>query len=93
MYPTEKHARFILENSFIKEMYPDMTEEKLKSHLLSLNLYYDSLVYTEISESPQYTASDLISSIGGSLGVCLGASILSLLELLELFTRFMCTVL
>lgn len=65
-----------------------MTETRLRSHMLSLNFYYENLAYYEITESPQYTWSDIVSSIGGSLGLCLGASLLSIVELLGLTTHF-----
>ena len=88
MFPVETRARFILKNSFIKRAYPDMTEESLKSHMLSLNFFYENLDYYEITETPRYTWSDMVSSIGGSLGLCLGASLLSIFELLGLSTHF-----
>lgn len=65
-----------------------MTEARLKDHMLSLNFYYEDLAYYEIVESPKYNWSDIVSSIGGSLGLCVGASLLSLVELLGISTHY-----
>lgn len=41
------------------------------------------LVYTEITQEPLFTFIDLLASIGGSTGLFLGGSLLSLLEVFE----------
>lgn len=50
---------------------------------MSINIFYDEIMYTEITESPKMTVSDLISSIGGCLGLFLGISLLSFIEIFE----------
>ncbi len=42
------------------------------------------LKYTEISEIPKTSPVDLLSSIGGSLGLFLGLSFLSFIQVLEI---------
>jgi hypothetical protein len=37
-----------------------------------------------ISESPKFQVQDLVANFGGTLGLCLGASLLTLAELFEL---------
>ena len=44
----------------------------------SMRIYYSSIEYTYISESPQTTVFGLLSSLGGSLGMFLGFSVFSL---------------
>lgn len=75
----------ILENPFLKEKYPNMTKSALASRLISFEVFYTSLEYTMISQSPRYLFIDLVSSLGGTLGVFLGASLLSLMEVIEFF--------
>ena len=55
-----------------------------KNAFLALNIYYSSAQYTDIIESPKTTLVDMISSVGGALGIFLGFSIFSLFEILEL---------
>ena len=55
-----------------------------REYFYSINIYYPSLKYTYISESPQTTVYDLLSSLGGSLGMFLGFSVFSLLEVFEI---------
>ena len=51
---------------------------------LLLNIYYDSLSYTTIDETPKTEWIDLISNTGGTLGLFLGISVLSLGEIFEI---------
>jgi hypothetical protein len=55
----------------------------LKSRLISFNIYYDDLKYVNISHSAKLDAINLMSNIGGILGVCIGISFLSLFEIVE----------
>jgi hypothetical protein len=67
-----------------------ITDEQLASSVAMFDVYYNSLSYTEIVEVPVYTIVNLISNIGGSLGLLLGMSLLSFLEFFEiLFDIFM----
>ena len=49
-----------------------------------LNVYYDQLSYTQISKDAKLGLVDLISGIGGLLGLFLGMSFLSFVELIEI---------
>ena len=51
----------------IKQHFPDnhnISFEDLKSSLVCLNIYYDDLKYTSISENPSKTPIDLLADIG-----------------------------
>ena len=56
----------------------------MKNSLISLKVYYPFTQYTEIRELPKTSLIDLISQIGGSLGMLLGFSIFHLIELFEI---------
>lgn len=45
--------------------------QSVKSRLVSFNVYYDDLMYTMIQHSPKLSVLDLISNIGGILGICM----------------------
>jgi len=70
----------------------------VESYLNEMNktevyLYYESLIYTSISEIPKTKPFDLISNIGGILGLFVGFSFMSLFEIGELFIEGVCILL
>ena len=69
------------------------TYENVTRTFFALRVYYDDLKYTLIKQQPKIELFDLISNIGGTLGLFLGFSFISLLELFEVvaelvFIRF-----
>lgn len=54
-------------------------------YYLSFNIYYSDLSYTFIEESPYWDLFLLLSNIGGNLGLFVGMSFLSFVEIFELF--------
>lgn len=67
-------------------------KEIFNKNLLKINLYHDSTTYPKISEVPEMDFSSLLSNLGGKLGLFMGVSVLSFIEILELFIeaiRFM----
>ena len=50
----------------------------------TISIYYEEFVSTERKQIPKMTVLDLFSSVGGFLGLVLGASLLSFLEIAEL---------
>jgi hypothetical protein len=65
------------------------TYDLYKQYFYSLNFYYSSTIYTYVSESPQMTFVDLLSALGGSLGMFVGLSVFSLLETFEVLFRIL----
>ena len=63
----------------------NLTTEKARKSFTIINAYYDSLSYTELTESPQMDIIALLASIGGNLGLFLGVSVFSLCELIVVF--------
>jgi hypothetical protein len=55
--------------NFSTDLVPsmDVLQSTLSGKLLSLNIYYDDLVYTSIEESPKMSLIDLIAGMGGTL--------------------------
>ncbi|XP_067661119.1 acid-sensing ion channel 4-A-like [Haliotis asinina] len=56
----------------------------LESNFLQLKVFYDQMMVTSITQQPQYTVASLFSTVGGQMGLCLGASILTVAEIAEL---------
>jgi hypothetical protein len=62
----------------------DLSYEDVKERLLILNVYYSKLSYIKISESPKTSINDLLSNLGGTLGLYVGISFLSFIEIVEI---------
>jgi len=56
----------------------------LEKDSVGIYVYYEDLKYTLISQQPKMQFIDLISNIGGSLGLFVGISFISFLELFEI---------
>lgn len=59
----------------------------LRESVISVNVFYKSDMITMINERPQTAPGDLISNLGGTLGLFLGISFLSFVELLEIISE------
>ena len=57
-------------------------ENVISKSVVKLNIFYDTLSYTNFEESPQWDIVTLVASIGGNLGLFMGVCMFSLGELL-----------
>ena len=57
--------------------------EIARQRIVSLNVFYDSLSYTQTTESPKVDVVSLLGYCGGLLGLFLGVSVFSICELCE----------
>ena len=76
MYDVFKREVTLANYSYTYEMY--------KESVLALNIFYPYAQYTRITESPKTTPIDLLSQIGGSLGMCVGFSLFHAIEVGEI---------
>ena len=51
--------------------------------MLELNIYPQTLEHTIVTQQPRYHPFDIFSNIGGLMGLCLGISLVTLVEFLE----------
>jgi amiloride-sensitive sodium channel subunit alpha/amiloride-sensitive sodium channel subunit gamma len=95
-FPTEEYFDSFKLNSSSKEIYLNgeyVSFEAYRKSFIGLNIYYPYLKYTEIVEVEKYSLIDLLSNIGGTLGLFLGISFLSFVEIFEiLFEIFLVLV-
>ncbi len=72
----------------------NLTAQQLSENMLGLVFYYDSLRYTQISQSPKTSLSVLVSNLGGSFGLFLDLSFVSVCRavvfILELIFKIWC---
>ena len=64
-----------------------MSIDKFRQAYLGLDIFFPIKQYTEISETPKVTFVDLVSSIGGALGVFLSISVFSFIEILQVIVH------
>ena len=92
-YPTEWYSEKIIKDNgiFLRNItkennlsYDQWSFDYLKQTTLKLNIYYDDLFFIMVTEIPAFTIDSLIAYIGGTMGLFLGISLLSLIELVEL---------
>ncbi|XP_046544942.1 acid-sensing ion channel 4-B-like [Haliotis rubra] len=77
-YPADIWAE-LLNNSTQSE-----SSEYFRNNYLELRVFYDKMMVTSTKQHPQYTQATLFSNVGGQMGLCLGASILTVAEIWEL---------
>ena len=82
-YPTKGYGKFLIQNSSFD--FPDTEETNLKQTVLQIRLNYEAMTYEVISESLSQPFLMFLSNTGGTLGLFLGCSLLSLLEVFEPF--------
>ena len=59
----------------------------IRQNLLRLNIYLEDLSVVEFRQLPGYDLADLFADIGGTLGLWMGISVLTIMELMELIIR------
>ena len=59
----------------------------IHQNLLRLNVYFEDLSVVEFKQMPAYELADLFADIGGTLGLWMGISVLTIMELVELLIR------
>jgi hypothetical protein len=86
-FPSHNYAENLLKIQSIRELYDNRTNitiDELKYSLLYFNVFYEDFKITVIDELPKMLIEDLFSNIGGNLGLFLGISFLSFIEIFEL---------
>ena len=70
-----------------KSGFPVKTEEEMRRRMLELNIYPQTLEHTIVTQQPRYHPFDIFSNIGGLMGLCLGISIITVVEVFD----FLCS--
>ena len=81
---------YIKNNSAFSSKYDEdeLTIDFIADDIVKLNIYYESLTYTLTEESVSINLVSMFSSIGGFIGMFLGMSIMTLVELLEIIIKY-----
>jgi len=60
------------------------TYNEYKKYFFKINVFYESMEYTYVTLSPKLTLVELLATLGGSLGACLGFTLVTFFEILEI---------
>ena len=88
-YPTIQYSKFLMNQSLIKKRLGSLSYKDLKQNVARVQIFYNELKETFISEEIKTQIFDLVSNIGGTLGLFLGLSFLSLIEFFEIFLQIL----
>ncbi|XP_070574541.1 uncharacterized protein [Ptychodera flava] len=58
-------------------------QKSVRDNLLRLNVYYEELEFRKLSKLPAYSIEELLADIGGTLSLCIGMSLITVVELLD----------
>jgi hypothetical protein len=78
-----------MNQSLIKKRLGSLSYIDLKQNVARVQIFYNELKETFISEEIKTKIFDLVSNIGGTLGLFLGLSFLSLIEFFEIFFQIL----
>ena len=89
-FPTQIYYKYLLEHPVVKLVFPNGTTfSNLKKTLISFNVFYDDLKYIKISQKPKMIFEDLVANVGGTLGLFMGISFLTLSEIFAIFYQIL----
>lgn len=77
-YINANPSRFNLTGNLSRLSY-----EELKNYFLAVNVYYGDMQYVTISEIEKTSLIDIVSGVGGTLGLFVGMSFMSFFELVD----------
>lgn len=81
-FPTPYYQEYLSEIPKIN--LSGISYDNIEKSVLKINVFYDSMKYTTINEVAAITTEVFFSNVGGTLGLYLGISMLSLVEVVEL---------
>ncbi|KAK6172390.1 hypothetical protein SNE40_016050 [Patella caerulea] len=74
-------SSFIIDYMVATNMMQD--KEYIRNNVIDLRIFYDTLTVTKTEQIPELTIQAIVADLGGHMGLFLGASLLSLTELVE----------
>jgi acid-sensing ion channel, other len=89
-FPSQAYALQLMNNSKIISNYPsgyNITLDDLRESMVQFNVYYTDFEYTKISQIPKQQFTDIVSNLGGLLGLFIGMSFLSFGEFIEVIVE------
>nr|XP_054756187.1 amiloride-sensitive sodium channel subunit gamma-like [Lytechinus pictus] len=88
VWPNDQHRPTVLEG--IKQLSDHLRDrienntQFIDTNVVKVIVYFSSLEYENFYQTPEYTVYDLISALGGQVGLWIGVSVLTVFEFIEL---------
>jgi hypothetical protein len=82
LYPTRYYTNVLYKWAQNRKIA--LNQSDVQDSFLKLNVYYHAMYYTSMVETLAKSTIDIFSDFGGTLRLCLGLSIMSFIEILEL---------
>ena len=86
-YPSDGYLNVLKTLDTVKGHYNKdfpLTDDQLKRDVLSVNVYFNDFLYVETTHARKMTEIDLLANIGGTLGLCIGLSLTSVVQVFEM---------
>ena len=85
----ESSIRTIKRSYFLRDLFPSSTKkyDAYEKDIAVLNVFFDSPTVMQFKSQPRQSWTDYFSAVGGALGLCIGLSIMTLVELIFLCLR------
>ena len=64
------------------------TYDQMRENVMVLNVYAKSMTYKVTNQHPAFAVTSLLANVGGLIGLCLGASLITICEFLELLATY-----
>ena len=75
-------------NSTLDKNYSiEISDRELKQSIAAIRIYYNDLKYTFVTQIPKMNILDLLANVGGQLGLFIGISFLSFVEIFDAIFR------
>ncbi len=89
--PSDSYASFLARSQQILDGFGNdsskITHGSLRRSVFGLNVYYDELNFAKTSEVEKTSVIDLIAAIGGYLGLTIGISFLSFVDMFDFIIK------
>lgn len=83
-YPTRYYRNYLSEQTDILSRFPDGTDkDEITKSTVLINVFYDDLATTYTTETQAVSPVALLGNIGGNLGLFIGISLLTFVEIIE----------
>jgi hypothetical protein len=94
-FPTKFYSDFLI--GFDKIKYPNTSRnfsshEQVKSTTLAFNVFFDDISHTIIEDHPVTSIEKVVADLGGFMGLCVGTSLLTCVEIFDLLINIFYTL-
>jgi hypothetical protein len=93
-YPTDNYLNWLQLQTLLTNKYTSQSPltTQITNSLAKVNVFYNDIAYISFTESEKISTEDLLGNIGGQLGLFIGISFLSVIEVVELGLEIIRTV-